>query len=97
MLDMTPLLPAFGEPAAPGGLLDEPGPAGPDGPIAALAGEKAASGARLELPDGAKVRWAAWSSPRRPPSCPNWSRCTARRATGRRWRCGSGTPSRARR
>ncbi|WP_239167459.1 sigma-70 family RNA polymerase sigma factor [Catellatospora coxensis] len=58
VLDMTPLLPAFGEPAAPGGLLDEPGPAGPDGPIAALAGEKAASGARLELPDGAKVRWA---------------------------------------
>ncbi|MEU8000039.1 sigma-70 family RNA polymerase sigma factor [Catellatospora sp. NPDC049111] len=58
VLDMTPLLPAFGEPAAPGGLLDERGPAGPDGPITALAGEKAASGARLELPDGAKVRWA---------------------------------------
>lgn len=58
VLDMTPLLPAFGEPAAPDGLLDEPGPAGPDGPITALAGEKAASGARLELPDGAKVRWA---------------------------------------
>jgi RNA polymerase sigma factor (sigma-70 family) len=58
VLDMTPLLPAFGEPAAPSGLFDERGPDGPDGPIAALAGEKAASGARLELPDGAKVRWA---------------------------------------
>ncbi|WP_196279421.1 sigma-70 family RNA polymerase sigma factor [Catellatospora vulcania] len=58
MLDMSALLPAFGEPAAPDGLLDEPGPAGPKGPITALAGEKAASGARLEVPDGAKVRWA---------------------------------------
>lgn len=58
VLDMSPLLPAFGEPAAPGGLLDEPGPAGPKGPITALAGAKAASGARLDLPDGAKVRWA---------------------------------------
>ncbi|GIF97385.1 hypothetical protein Cci01nite_24790 [Catellatospora citrea] len=58
VLDMSALLPAFGEPAAPDGLLDEQGPAGPDGPIAELAGEKAASGARLDLPDGAKVRWA---------------------------------------
>ena len=58
VLDMSPLLPAFGEPAAPDGLLDEQGPAGPKGPITALAGEKAASGARLDLPDGAKVRWA---------------------------------------
>ncbi|WP_186315812.1 sigma-70 family RNA polymerase sigma factor [Catellatospora sichuanensis] len=58
VLDMSPLLPAFGEPAAPDGLLDEQGPAGPKGPITELAGEKAASGARLELPDRAKVRWA---------------------------------------
>ncbi|MEV0460506.1 sigma-70 family RNA polymerase sigma factor [Catellatospora methionotrophica] len=58
VLDMSPLLPDVGEPAPPEGLLDEPGPAGPKGPIASLAGDKAASGARLDLPEGAKVRWA---------------------------------------
>ncbi|MEV4415322.1 sigma-70 family RNA polymerase sigma factor [Catellatospora sp. NPDC049609] len=70
LLPMAPLLPAPGEPAAPGGLDDPEGPPGPKGPIEELAGEKAASGTRLVVPDGAKVRWAglivAASGPRLP-------------------------------
>ncbi|MFC7763955.1 sigma-70 family RNA polymerase sigma factor [Catellatospora bangladeshensis] len=58
LMQMTPLRPTPGEPAAPGGLDGPDGPAGPKGPIEELAGEKAASGARLALPEGADVRWA---------------------------------------
>lgn len=58
LMQMTPLRPAPGEPAPPAGLDGADGPTGPKGPIEELAGDKAASGARLALPEGAEVRWA---------------------------------------
>ncbi|GHJ50278.1 hypothetical protein Cs7R123_76200 [Catellatospora sp. TT07R-123] len=58
LLSMLPLLPGPAEPQAPDGLFDRGGPKGPDGRIGELAGPKAAAGARLILPKGAKVRWA---------------------------------------
>ncbi|MBV1849097.1 sigma-70 family RNA polymerase sigma factor [Catellatospora sp. NEAU-YM18] len=58
LLSMLPLLPGAAEPQAPDGLFDKGGPKGPDGRISALAGAKAAAGARLILPKGAQVRWA---------------------------------------
>ncbi|MBB5871637.1 RNA polymerase sigma factor (sigma-70 family) [Allocatelliglobosispora scoriae] len=48
LLPMSPLLPTVGEPDAPAGLAKVAAPAGP----------KAVSGAQLDLPKGAKVRWA---------------------------------------
>ncbi|WP_244870707.1 sigma-70 family RNA polymerase sigma factor [Catellatospora sp. IY07-71] len=70
LMQMSPLRPTPGEPAPPGGLDDPDGPAGPKGALEELAGEKAASGARLALPEGAEVRWAglivAASGPRLP-------------------------------
>lgn len=56
--EMLPKLPDHREPMAPPGLFDAGGPTGPDGQIAALAGEKAASGARITVPGGARVQWA---------------------------------------
>ncbi len=55
---MLPALPVDGEPQAPKGLHATGGPTGPSGQLTPLAGEKAASGARIGLPDGANVRWA---------------------------------------
>ncbi|WP_203912958.1 sigma-70 family RNA polymerase sigma factor [Rhizocola hellebori] len=55
---MLPALPVDREPGAPKGLLAAGGPSGPSGQLVALAGGKAASGAHLRLPAGARVRWA---------------------------------------
>jgi RNA polymerase sigma factor (sigma-70 family) len=56
-LPMAPYVPGPGDPVPPAGLLPG-GPSGPGGPIRKLAGTKAASGARLVLPAGARVAWA---------------------------------------
>jgi RNA polymerase sigma factor (sigma-70 family) len=55
---MEPYLPGRDEPGPPPGLLAPGGPTGPDGPISALSGPKAASGGTLRAPYRAKVLWA---------------------------------------
>lgn len=58
MQQMTPALPVDREPGAPRGLLAPGGPTSPAGQLQELAGPKAASGAHVTIPAGAKVRWA---------------------------------------
>jgi RNA polymerase sigma factor (sigma-70 family) len=57
-LTMVPLLPTATEPGPPYGLFAPGGPTTPTGQLAELAGEKAASGAVVEVPREARVRWA---------------------------------------
>ncbi|MCP2325445.1 RNA polymerase sigma factor (sigma-70 family) [Hamadaea flava] len=57
-LTMVPLLPTETEPGPPYGLFAPGGPTTPEGQLAELAGEKVASGALVEIPRGARVRWA---------------------------------------
>ncbi|NUO60242.1 MAG: sigma-70 family RNA polymerase sigma factor [Hamadaea sp.] len=57
-LTMVPLLPSATEPGPPYGLFAPGGPTTPDGQLAELAGDKVASGASVDVPRGARVRWA---------------------------------------